>query len=333
MLFVLLIQLLMSQIQSASTHQSLPIIIDTDAGTDDLMAIAYLLELPDLHIEAITVVHGLAHVQEGAHNLRRLLRLAGRDGIPVLEGQTRPIKSFRSFPAEWRKLSDELPGVSLPEPEQPRAIKTAVDFLTERLSHKDKPVRILALGPLSNLALAMTRRTESVGTIKDLVIMGGAVEVSGNLIAGNPEKGANAVAEWNIYCDPDAAQSVFNVPVPKLLVPLDATNRVPIDKAFVDRFTRLNLTPLGRFMVDLFKTAMPLIEMNEYFAWDPLAAMALIDPSVVQTRGAMLQVITTEQNVGQTRLVRWDEDSSLQVAIGARPEAFASSFLAAFTKK
>src|SRR5215471_12587319 len=92
----------------------IPIIIDTDAGTDDFMAIAYLLSLKGLRIEAITVVHGLAHVKEGARNLRRLLRVAEREDIPVFEGATKPLSGSREFPAAWREFTDNLRGVHLP---------------------------------------------------------------------------------------------------------------------------------------------------------------------------------------------------------------------------
>src|SRR5437870_1220698 len=98
-----------------TAQTSTPIFIDTDAGSDDIMAIAYLLSQPDIHIEAITVVHGLAHVPAGARNLRRLVRLGGRQDIPVFEGEANPLRGNREFPAEWRKLTDELPGVHLPD--------------------------------------------------------------------------------------------------------------------------------------------------------------------------------------------------------------------------
>src|SRR5690349_6768005 len=123
----------------------IPIIIDTDAGTDDFMAIAYLLSRPDVSIEAITVVHGLAHVPEGAKNLRRLLAVVNRNDIPVLEGEEVPLHGIREFPAEWRKLTDELPGVRLPGVETPIPPGlSAVEFLKQRFRRKNEPLRVLA---------------------------------------------------------------------------------------------------------------------------------------------------------------------------------------------
>src|ERR1700693_2374876 len=88
-----------------------PVIIDNDAGSDDLMAIAFLLSRKDVKIEAITIVDGLAHVPAGAANVLRLLQLAGATGVPVFPGAQEPLERAAPFPAEWRRTSDTLPGV------------------------------------------------------------------------------------------------------------------------------------------------------------------------------------------------------------------------------
>src|SRR5438093_7064352 len=90
------------------------VIVDTDAGTDDLMAIAFLLSRKDVKIEAITIVEGLAHVEAGAANVLRVLELAGATGVPVYRGSPDPLERTAPFPAEWRQISDTLPGVNLP---------------------------------------------------------------------------------------------------------------------------------------------------------------------------------------------------------------------------
>src|SRR5437762_577539 len=144
--------------------------------------------------------------------------------------------------------------------------------------------------------------TEVKKTIERLVIMGGAVSVPGNVSGGNPEKAANEVAEWNIYADPHAAAAVFKVPVTTLLVPLDATMRVPITRPFVEDFRRRNLTPLGRVVAQLLESSLPLIDTHMYFAWDPLAAAALLDSSIVTAKPAALHVVTGGRVGGLTEL-------------------------------
>src|SRR5947208_10875911 len=243
-----------------SAQSSLPIIVDTDAGPDDMIALAYLLSSRDARIEAITVVHGVAHVSEGSRNVRRLLNLAGKPEIPVFEGEERPLRGLRPFPADWRALADKLPGVALPESGDTRSAERAVSYLKRRLKDRTHPVRILALGPLTHLAIVLSDVPGGIKTIDRLVVMGGAVSVPGNLSGGNPEKAANEVAEGNIYADPHAAAAVCNVPDTTLLVSLDATMRVPITRPFVEDFRRRNLTPLGRVVAQLFESSLPLID-------------------------------------------------------------------------
>jgi len=315
-----------------SAQSSLPIIVDTDAGADDMMALAYLLSSRDARIEAITVVHGVAHVSEGSRNIRRLLNLAGKPEIPVFEGEERPLQGLRPFPADWRALADKLPGVALPEIGDTRSPERAVSYLKRRLKDRTHPVRILALGPLTHLAVVLRDVPEGMKTIDRLVILGGAVSVPGNLSGGNPEKAANEVAEWNIYADPHAAAAVFKVPVTTLLVPLDATMRVPITRPFVEDFRRRNLTPLGRVVAQLLESSLPLIDTHMYFAWDPLAAAALLDSSIVTAKPAALNVVTAGKDVGRTKLARWNSGSKLRVAVDADPARFQTSFERAFAK-
>ncbi len=109
------------------------VIIDTDAGSDDLMAIAFLLSRPDIHVEAITIVNGMAHVQAGARNVLRLLELAGRSDIPVYAGRETPLSGNVEFPAEWRHTSDNLPGVTLPDATRNIDSQNAAEYLSKRL--------------------------------------------------------------------------------------------------------------------------------------------------------------------------------------------------------
>jgi purine nucleosidase len=134
---------------------TMDVIIDTDAGSDDLMAIAFLLARDDVRIEAVTVCNGLAHVDRGARNIRRLLTLAGRTDVPVYAGRTTALKRSAEFPDEWRRVSDELPGVTLPAEAGSAPRIEAVDYLVKRLASPRNPARILALGPLTNLGEAV----------------------------------------------------------------------------------------------------------------------------------------------------------------------------------
>lgn len=199
------------------------VIVDTDAGPDDLMAIAFLLSRRDVHIEAVTVTVGLAHPVQGAANVLRLLELAGRGDTPVFVGRETPLAGAREFPADWRRLSDELNGVSLPTSSRRPESRGAADFLAERLDDASRPVDLLALGALTNLAEAFNRRPRAAHNLRSVVVMGGAVDVPGNLEPGGIKD--NTTAEWNLFVDPVAAAKVFASGARIRLVPLDATEK------------------------------------------------------------------------------------------------------------
>jgi inosine-uridine nucleoside N-ribohydrolase len=306
------------------------ILIDTDAGTDDLMAIAFLVSHPDIRIEAITVVNGLAHPDAGAKNIVRLLDLAGRKDIPVFAGRSTPLQGQAEFPAEWRKISDDLPGVTLPAPSRHPESKRAADYLVERLRDATRPVRILGLGPLTNLAEALKREPSLTRAIEELVIMGGALRVPGNLGDGGVFKTNNTTAEWNIFTDPLAARIVFRSGVPIRLIPLDATNKVPVDSAFLAKFQSAARAPLARVVAQVLESDRSFIEAGFFYAWDPLAAVALLHPAVVKTTNLHLDILQDAPEDGRT--VQTPGRPNARVALDADGAAWRKLFLEALDR-
>lgn len=316
-----------------SAHSQNPVmqvIIDTDAGSDDLMAIAFLLGQPGIRIEGITVANGLAHVDRGAANLKRLVTLARRPEIPVYAGRPSPMAGNRAFPDEWRRASDELSGVRLPSAVRKPESESAVDFLTRRLGRTgSQPARILALGPLTNLAELLQRKPAAASVIEQLVIMGGALHVPGNLGDGGAFKTGNKTAEWNIYVDPLAASIVFRSRLKPTLVPLDATAKVPIDPAFVREFQKHARTALGRFAMDVLETDKAHIEGGYFQAWDPLAAVALVNPKAVTTKAVAIEVVQAPPNEGQTVELK-GRAANISAALDADPAEFKRTFMGGF---
>jgi pyrimidine-specific ribonucleoside hydrolase len=306
------------------------IIIDTDAGSDDLMAIAFLLAHPSVNIEAITTANGLAHVDAGARNIIRLLELGGRRNVPVFAGRNAPLRGDAEFPAPWRKTSDELPGVTLPAAARQPEPKPAAAYFLQRLKDHSHPVRILALGPLTNLAEAFQRDPSIAGTIRELVIMGGALKVPGNLGDGDVFKTNNKTAEWNIFVDPLAARIVFRSGISIRLIPLDATNKVPIDLAFLREFQSSAKSPLAKFVAQVLETDRKFIEDGYFYAWDPLAAVALLHPGVVRTSPLHIDVRQDPPEDGRT--VQAPGRANTEVAVDADREGFLKIFREAFEK-
>jgi len=313
---------------AASLAAQSPLIIDTDVGNDDLMAIAFLLSRQDVKVEAITIVDGLAHVPVGAANVLRLLEVARAGDVPVYRGREAPLQRTAPFPSEWRQTADTLPGVKFPPTRRKPAPISAVDFLLARLGAADRPARILALGPLTNLAEVFRREPRTVRSIAELVIMGGSVRVRGNLDDGGFFKTTNTTAEWNLFHDPLAAEIVFRSGVPLRMIPLDATNKVPIDIAFLRELTSRSRSPLGRVVAQILETARPHIEKQFYFAWDPLAAVAFVDPAVVTMKQLSIEVQRKPPEEGRTKEV--GERPNASVALDAHAARFKKTFLAAF---
>lgn len=226
--------------------QSGPILIDTHAGSDDLMAVSLVLANPSVKIDAITAANGMAQVEAGARNMSRLLDLAGRHDVPVFAGLDHPLSGNYEFPAEWRKISADVPGVPLPAASSKPEAKRATDDLVERVRNAREPVEILALGPVTNIGEALQRDPSITRHIAEIVIRGGAVHVPGNLQDGGVFHTENSTAEWNMYIDPQAARTVFPSGIPLRLIALDATNKVHIGPAFRRQFQSTLLTPLGR---------------------------------------------------------------------------------------
>ncbi len=310
MIFALLALSLLAPQLGART---IKVVVDTDAGSDDLMAIAFLLARPDVEIEAINVVHGLAHVPQGVENIRKLLLLARRDQIPVHAGATEPLKKMPEFPAAWRFTSDRLLH-DFPAPPKTSPGKDAVAWYRNR-SFPDTTV--LALGPLTNLALAIGKGT----VFSEIVIMGGAVDVPGNLGDGGFFKTNNTKAEWNIFCDPAAASIVFKSGARIRMVPLDATNRVPLDVGFLDQLKKNAVSLTARAVAHLLESERDLMEQRIFFAWDPLAAVSLVDPKVLR----MVPMNLTVDSDGAIR--RIDNGCRVVVAMNADAALFRNVYL------
>ena len=205
------------------------------------MALLYLLQDPGVEVEAITVSGtGLAHCPIGAANAAGLVALAApARSIPIACGPAQPVDGDRSFPDDWRTQADGRYGGILPSGEAPAASSDAVGLLVRVVHDAPRPVTVLTLGPLTNLALALEADPSIASEIDHVVVMGGAFSVPGNVhLDAHPSA---AIAEWNVYVDPVAAERVLDSAVPVTFVPLDT--QVPVD-AYVVRSIRATPAPL-----------------------------------------------------------------------------------------
>jgi inosine-uridine nucleoside N-ribohydrolase len=247
----------------------LPMVIDTDVAPDDLVAIAFLLASPDVEIEAITVSGtGEAHCGAGVDVVLRLLERLDAPSIDVACGRQTPIAGDHAFPDDWRARVDDGSGLTLPATSRQPFSGDAVRLITETAAQGDG-LRILALGPLTNLAEALGSQPQLIEQIESVYAMGGALFVPGNVYFGGPPD--NEVAEWNIYVDPTAAQAVIDSGLKVRLVSLDGTSQVPVTEAFAKRVQEDATGPGALVLAELF-AGHPFMTDGTYFLWDPLAA-------------------------------------------------------------
>ena len=302
-----------------------PVVIDTDMGSDDVMAISFLLSHREVPIEAITVVNGLCHVPAGAANARRLVSASGRSEVRVLEGRETPLQRTADFPDTWRTKSD--PPVTDGPPPKPGSTERAEAWLARRMKDTAHPFRILALGPLTNVALAL----EASGgkAVEEIVIMGGAFHVPGNLGDGGFFKTNNTTAEWNFFVDPKAAAQVFASGVPLRIVPLDATSRVKLDRQFLERFRREAKGPLAEIVKKVLDGEREMIGQGIFYAWDPLAAAALLDPAVATWTPVHVAMRLRGNDAG--RSVIENGKANAKVALDASRDRFMTLYTAAFS--
>ncbi|TWF78876.1 pyrimidine-specific ribonucleoside hydrolase [Pseudonocardia hierapolitana] len=205
---------------------STPIVIDTDPGVDDAVAIMLALASPEVELKAVTTVFGNVPLDATTANAGRLLALCGRADVPLAVGAARPlVHPQRELAAEWHG-NDGLGGRAgtLPAPVAPGP-SSAVELLADVLRASDRPVTLVPIGPLTNIALLLAVHPELAGRIERLVWMGGS------LGAGN----TSGVAEFNAHCDPEAAHRVLTqADVPVTMVPLDLTLRCPAGPEWIE---------------------------------------------------------------------------------------------------
>jgi inosine-uridine nucleoside N-ribohydrolase len=302
------------------TGEPRSVIIDTDMAADDWMAILYLLQRPDISVEAITVTGtGEAHCEPGIQHALQLAALAGHPEILVSCGRETPLEGDHTFPTAWRMNVDSLAGLTLPESSASPSSQSVVELFTSTIQSSPDNVTVLTLGPLTNLAEVLQVTPEVKDKIEMVYIMGGAVDVPGNV--GNN----HSTVEWNIYIDPHAASLVFQSGVPMTLIPLDATNHVPVTEDFVKRLKDNHGTHEATFVFDVLTQYRDFIRSGGYSFWDPLAAAILTDNSLATFETKPLSVIEEGDDSGRTQAGAGG--ALIRVAINADGERFQQLFL------
>lgn len=265
-----------------------PVIFDTDSAVfnDDAAALAMLLRRPDrVDVLGVTVVAGNHTVPQGAEHMLHLLELLDAGGVPLHLGVRAPLVNTPARAArqeaQWGPVSfkgafDAAPGVRPPHGGRFAAVRPqaahAASFIIETIERRPDEVTLVAVGPMTNLATAFRARPDLAPRVKQVVFMGGAARVPGNV---------TPAAEFNIWFDPDAAAEVLRVGAPRVVMfGLDITDRAPVDKALFDRIVAAD-TPLTRLMQHHMGPRYAHDPAAAWYVWDCVTAAWLIDPSLV----------------------------------------------------
>jgi len=271
------------------------VVVDTDGGADDAIAVLYLLQNPAVRVRAVTVSGtGLVHCEQGVAMVAGLVRLAGTGQLPVACGRRTPLSGNRAFPAAWRAQADHRYGGVLPTQPPSGGDDNAAGVLNAAVSGAGSSVTVVTLGPLTNLADALRRHPEMARHITRVVVMGGAFDVPGNVVL--PHHRRASAAEWNLYVDPVAAQAVMDSGVPIRFAALDG--QIPLDPYVARALASGTATAAGGTVAELVGST-PYFSSGSFFLWDPLAAAAAAAPGefVVQHRAAL--VVTSGPDAGR----------------------------------
>lgn len=247
------------------------IIIDTDPGHDDALAIMLAVKSGQLNILAITTVAGNSTIENTTRNAQYILKLLDRADISVYSGAEKPLE--RELVQAVSHGKSGLEGI---DPTDPANLTGDAVAKIISLVEATPEVTIITLGPLTNIAQAIQKAPDTMKLVKEIVMMGGAIRVPGN---------QNRVAEFNIFVDPEAAGTVFRFPVKKTLVPLDACNHVKLQIEDFEGITDPKLKdPILAMMEPFIRNISDGQGVKAALMYDPLTVYYVLNPSVCMAR-------------------------------------------------
>lgn len=285
---------------SAQTPQR--VIIDTDPGVDDAMAILLALNSPELKVEALTVVPGNVDSQQGLENALKIVSLANRCDIAVARGAHHPLNQ-KLITAQYWHGKNGLADVELPASNCKADPRFGPDLIIETVHKYPHEVTLIPVGPLTNIALAVSKDPTIVDLVKDIVIMGGSI--SGGNVDG--------AAEANIYNDPEAASIVFNAGWMVTMIGSDVGERTIITRKHLAQLQSQH-GPESDFVAKLADFYLTRSEKSGYQGaamYDPLAVGTVIDPTLVTLKDMHVDVETKgEFTRGETVANRMGSDEN-----------------------
>ncbi len=271
------------------------LILDTDPGIDDAMALLLILASPELDLLGVTTVFGNNGVAQTTANALHVLTVAGRTDIPVVAGAGAPLaRPYASSDARVHG-EDGLGNLNLPPPTAAATpwAGDAAGFIVDTVLARPGEVTLVAVGALTNLALALQRAPRLAESVRRVILMGGAVFTPGNI---------TPVAEANIFHDPEAARAVFGASWPVVLVGLDVTMQCTLSEADLAEMARAGrpATDFIARIAPVYFAAYQAVGLDAIPLHDPSAVAYALDPTLFETRSLPLYVECEGRCAGQT---------------------------------
>jgi inosine-uridine nucleoside N-ribohydrolase len=296
---------------------STPIILDCDPGHDDAIALLLALASPEVELLGVTTVAGNQTLEKTTANALKVLEFVGRTDVQVAVGAPRPLLR-EAWVAAHVHGETGLDGPDLPDPQTRPVAEHAVDFLAAKLSEADRPVTLVPVGPLTNVALLLARYPEAGDRIERIVLMGGAI-AEGNV---------TPAAEFNIWADPEAAARVFESGMDVTMIGLDVTHKALLRGPDVERLREAGRT--GRMVAELYDFFHGYHESTYGFDGSPIhdavALAHVFRPDLVQTLERHVAVdCASELCRGRTVVDLWrrtGNEPNAHVGVDVDGEAF-----------
>lgn len=304
------------------------LIIDTDPGVDDSMAILFAMCSPEVRVEALTTVFGNGGVQQTTANALRVLELAGHSNIPVVPGATKPL--LHEFRGQGHQVHgrDGLGNTNLPPAKSEPLAARAPEYLVSQIMANPGEITLVAVGPLTNLALAVSLEPQIAQNVREVVIMGGAAASPGN---------ASPLAEANIHNDAAAAHIVFHAGWPLTMLGLDVTRKTVMSPAYLARLKAAN-TPFTDFIsaITPFYLSFYQAHGSDGFPVHDSSALAyVIDSSLFHSERAYVEVAIGGRNNGHTMADwrgQWEQPANVNVCLDVDSERFLEIYYDRITK-
>lgn len=308
-------------------------ILDVDTGIDDAMGILYALKRPGIKLEALTTVYGNTDIDTATVNSLRILELAGRGDVPVAQGVERSLVRPYVKAADHVHGANGLGGVNLPAPKTKPVEETASDLMIRMAKENPGAITLCPVGPITNVALALTRAPEIAKLFKEIVVMGSTIFHPG--IQGIP----TPLADANFYNDPEAAQIVLRSGAKIVLVGMDVTMKVLLTRPMRETIARdgghvgRTMMEIAKFYVDSYATMYPGIEGCGLH--DPLAVAIAEDRSLVRTERMCVDMelagtLTRGMTVADRRVTAKGRENA-DVCLEVDAERFGERFVAALS--